>query len=455
MTKQEIINKIKLMPHRKEYEALFTTNIFGEVVQRRNRDVELGENGNFTIVEYHQLNDENDFLDSILPANDNFSKILAKSNTPQNTKGKLGNSIFKFEQKAGIDSKMGNWAGRKYFGEDSGNKTLSIKYLSCSAYDTNYNLTFEVSQTNLKKFDATIYVEEMNATNESAVPKTKAKLSLKQKTNITVSFSKNKEFDHYYWQSGLSYRATITCDGISAETEEFTMKCASAKKGCNLNEPKAVISKKLTFTEEQKAKFVATIYGEASTAENQFEPFCWVYFNLVSRQGFEKGMSNSYAYKDENYLYKDAIKNYTTGKIPSVNKIKKILESKLLVNKPLNPYPGWEGQGYYGDMNIRAPKTSYRRVWAYASQYFHLQNQCKVKAVLVKEYKFRKPNSDGKIVDKTGYIYNFNEIEKYFKNHPKDLPDFELGQCKYDKLSPTQKNKIPAVYIIEECQTNK
>ncbi|MBS1571445.1 MAG: hypothetical protein JST62_03480 [Bacteroidetes bacterium] len=114
MTKQEIIAKIKTKPHLQEFEALFTTNIFGEVAQRRNRDVELGENGNFTIVEYHQLNDENDFLDSILPTNDNFSKILAKSNTPQNTKGKLGNSIFKFEQEAGIDSKLGNWSGRKY-----------------------------------------------------------------------------------------------------------------------------------------------------------------------------------------------------------------------------------------------------------------------------------------------------------------------------------------------------
>ncbi|WP_395043100.1 hypothetical protein [Flavobacterium sp.] len=60
-------------------------------------------------------------------------------------------------------------------------------------------------------------------------------------------------------------------------------------------------------------------------------------------------------------------------------------------------------------MNIRAPKTSSRRVWAYASQYFHLQNQCKVKNVLVKEFKAEFKNSNG-IRDITGYIYNFNEI---------------------------------------------
>lgn len=70
---------------------------------------------------------------------------------------------------------------------------------------------------------------------------------------------------------------------------------------------------------------------------------------------------------------------------------------------------------------------------------------------MVKEYKAEGP--DG--TDITGYIYNFTEIEKYFNSHPKDLPENEIGQCKNDKLSPTQKNAIPAVYKIEYCQTNK
>ena len=114
--------------------------------------------------------------------------------------------------------------------DDDKLKTLSIKFISCISDDKNYNLSFEVYQSGLKKFDATIYVEEMNATNETAVPKTKVKLSSKQKTNIVVSFSKTKEFDHYYWQSGFGYQATITCDGVSAETDEFKLKCASAEK---------------------------------------------------------------------------------------------------------------------------------------------------------------------------------------------------------------------------------
>lgn len=333
---------------------------------------------------------------------------------------------------------------------------LTIKYLACSLDDKNFNLTFEVSAKNLKSNKAKIYVGESEVFgNEIAVPLKSIEINANGKKKIMVSFSKDKEFSATWFEGDFEYIAEISCDGLSAATLEFKLKCDKAKnKVCNLTEPKAVYSIKLTLTEEQKSKFIATIYGEASTAENQFEPFCWVYFNLVSSQGFEKGMNNSYAYKDKNYLYKDALKNYTTGKIPSVNKIKEIVENKILADKPLNPYPEWEGQGYYGDMNIRVPKPSYRRVWAYASQYFHLQNKCKVKEVLVKEFKAIKNTSKGP-VDITGYIYNFTEIEKYFKSHPKDLPDYELGECKYDKLSPTQINSIPAIHKVESCQTNK
>lgn len=344
------------------------------------------------------------------------------------------------------------------------NKSLSIKFVSCSTDDKNFNLTFEVSATKLKKLDATVFVQEMNYTNEEAV-QTKFKLSSKQKQNVTVSFLKTKEetFDNYFWQDGFIYQATISCDGLSTESPEFKLKCVGAKKdGCTLIEPRAVFSQKLTLTEEQKSKFIATIYAETWGAKNQFEPFSWVYFNLVSgRQGFEKGISNSSAYSDKTYQYKEGLEIiYATGKIKNedkiqqINKIKEIVENKILVDKPLNPYPGWEGQGYYGDMNIRAPKTGSRRVWAYASQYFHLQNQCKVKSILVKEFKADFKNSKG-IRDITGYIYNFNEIEKYFKKNPKNLPEYEIGQCKYDKLSPTQINAIPAVHNVEYCKTNK
>lgn len=104
-------------------------------------------------------------------------------------------------------------------------KSLSIKFVSCSSDDENFNLTFEVSATNLKSNKAKIFVEEMNASNETAIPKTNVEINANGKKNITVSFSKDKEFDKYIWQDGFVYQATITCDGESAETEEFELKC--------------------------------------------------------------------------------------------------------------------------------------------------------------------------------------------------------------------------------------
>ena len=340
--------------------------------------------------------------------------------------------------------------------EKKNNKTLSIKFISCSVDEKNFNLTFEVSATNLKSKKAKIYVGENDISDsEEAVPTTDIEINANGMVNTTVSFSKDKEFSKSWFEGDFEYIAEITCDGITNQSTEFRLKCLNKKeKGCSLIEPKAIYSKKLTLTEEQKSKFISTIYAETWGAKNQFEPFCWIYFNLVSRQGFEKGLSNSSAFNDKSFQYKDGLKYYISGKNQDLNKIKEIIENKILVEKPLNPYPSWEGQGYYGDMNIRAPKTGSRRVWAYASQYFHLQNQCKVKTVLVKEFKATRTNSKG-VTDITGYIYNFNDIEKYFKNHPDDLPEYEIGQCKNDKLSPTQINAIPAVYLIENCQTNK
>ena len=51
---------------------------------------------------------------------------------------KIGNSIFRFEQEAGIDSKLGNWGGRKFFGEgedgngedDGGGISFSCEWFS-------------------------------------------------------------------------------------------------------------------------------------------------------------------------------------------------------------------------------------------------------------------------------------------------------------------------------------
>ena len=72
MTDQEIYDAIKKNPKMSLHEELFTQNIFGETVARSGREMII-ENG---MVQVIQTADEvDDLLDSIMPANDNFSKI--------------------------------------------------------------------------------------------------------------------------------------------------------------------------------------------------------------------------------------------------------------------------------------------------------------------------------------------------------------------------------------------
>ena len=84
MTKQEIINKIKLMPHTKEYEALFTTNIFGEIVQKNGTDINVDVNGDIYVI---NTGETDNFLDSIQPTNNGFSEMHQNSKIKTIPKG--------------------------------------------------------------------------------------------------------------------------------------------------------------------------------------------------------------------------------------------------------------------------------------------------------------------------------------------------------------------------------
>ncbi|MFC6096703.1 hypothetical protein ACFPVY_08585 [Flavobacterium qiangtangense] len=107
-------------------------------------------------------------------------------------------------------------------------EALSIKYISSTADEESIYLNFEITAKKLTKLDAVIFVQEMNATNEEAINK-KVKLQNTSSQRIKVSFLKEKTFDRYSWQDGFAYQATITCDGLSAQTDEFTLKFEKEK----------------------------------------------------------------------------------------------------------------------------------------------------------------------------------------------------------------------------------
>ncbi len=121
-------------------------------------------------------------------------------------------------------------------------KPLTIIYKSSSIDDKNIYLTFEITTSVLKNTTGTILIQETNATDEIAV-NTKVKLLSNQKQQLKVSFDRKKQFDKYFWQNGFVYQATITCDGFSAQTDEFSLKFKKEEK------PKSICERDLTVEE--------------------------------------------------------------------------------------------------------------------------------------------------------------------------------------------------------------
>jgi predicted chitinase len=109
-------------------------------------------------------------------------------------------------------------------------KKLSIKYNSSTIEDEKIYLEFSIETPTIKSSTATIFVEEMNADNEIAVPKTIVTgLKSNSKQSFKVSFDKNKIFNRYTFQDNFSYQATVTIDGLSAKTDEFELKYEKKK----------------------------------------------------------------------------------------------------------------------------------------------------------------------------------------------------------------------------------
>lgn len=146
---------------------------------------------------------------------------------------------------------------------NSNKKNIAITYISSTVNEKFINLNFKISQTNLTKFNSKIFVQEMNAVNEYAVNQ-KVTLKNVKEQNITVSFDKNKEFDKYSWQEGFVYQASITCDGVSDETEEFKMKFTNDKQ-----ESKKTCYCDRDFTVEELKNIIISLRSSEKTGQKQ------------------------------------------------------------------------------------------------------------------------------------------------------------------------------------------
>lgn len=238
---------------------------------------------------------------------------------------------------------------------------------------------------------------------------------------------------------------------------------------------------------EEKAKFMATVLVESSNGKKNLWDIAYIYLNIVGTYGIG-GLTKSSAYSEKGFVYMSHLYHLGFGKenkdktagddntwpyrkitvekqsveyanFEQVKGFKKFCEENIFITNPISFYKDWEGQGYYGDMNIRMHDD--RKIWAMASQYFHLQKQCKVTEKLVvalfDQSAINKNKDGGKARDSTTYIYHSKKILAHFKKFPSDLPNFKNGDHKVSKTvlkitKDSPANEIPPVYILEDLK---
>lgn len=127
---------------------------------------------------------------------------------------------------------------------------------------------------------------------------------------------------------------------------------------------------------------MATVLVESSNGKEDLWHISYIYLNLINLHGFENGLRKSSAYIEKGFVYMSHLyhlgfgkenKNETAGdentrpyrsktveqqskgyaSFNQVQGFKKFCKEKIFINNPISLYKDWEGQGYYGDMNIR------------------------------------------------------------------------------------------------------
>ncbi len=331
--------------------------------------------------------------------------------------------------------------------KDTPKKSFEITYISSKEDKEYYYLLYKIIASQLKKDTAYIFLKEINRVLSDTLitPNRTITISPNGISNYTMKLNKNaiKNLSSVLEYDGFEFKAFITCDGISAETQEF--KLGSEKKNenkseetSNLVEPKKEKEKQLSLTEKQKAQFISVALGETHNGDVALWNITWVYFNLVSDLGFEKGMKRSSFYNNKPETYKifmyylghgDEYKDvkmanntkisdwiltdyFKNGIQKKIDLFKQYLENDIFIEEPINLFPNWYGQGYWKDLNLIGEKDNTK--WYQARVYYWLQIERKVKN------RYIKILEDG---FNTSFIFDEDNIIKYFKENPEKLPE--------------------------------
>lgn len=121
------------------------------------------------------------------------------------------------------------------FGENSifhpnfDKKDLKIRYLRCEKDDTFTYLHFEITARNLSSEKATLIVVESEVFRDEKIISQFITISRNGTKYFQVKFSE-KKLSKTIFEGDFEFKATIICDGLSATTGEFKIKCSTKKK---------------------------------------------------------------------------------------------------------------------------------------------------------------------------------------------------------------------------------
>ena len=385
-----------------------------------------------------------------------------------------------------IESKYYNYIfedieGKVYeldFKLDRDKRKQGAKKLRFTTEDKHIYLTFKVSKG--------------NKTSEDEDGTIRAKIHYKngEMEEKEIDTAYGKTFDLYVEVDKLAYIQFFADDDFYFFNGNVSnVFCGQLVYDCQKPLRKEAVPSIAYLSKEQKAKFMAAVLVETGNGENELLDIAYIYLNLVNKYGFEDGMRKSSAYENswvyDCHLRHLIVYHFEDKKYKAFNDWEKILygittlddkvnefkkqdtvknfikfcEEKIFIPSPISLYKDWEGQGNFEDMNLRMhnDKKYKREKWALASQYFHLQNQCKVKEKLVVEL-FVKPENllaKAEIMkdkhDGTSYLFDEKKIENYFKKHPDKLPNYADGDEVFSDTGKiikekSPKNAIPPVY---------
>lgn len=208
---------------------------------------------------------------------------------------------------------------------------------------------------------------------------------------------------------------------------------------------------KLSFTNKDKISITATVMGETNHGAlslDQQKAVAWVYYNRIGRDGsVKKGLNGSYAYNrpgksdlptlwvmtwmvalgDNAYSSQGSEGEYgtkTVGQLAQNSAVSPLVEKAKILKSALdedfkdpqrnNPYPGFTGQGYWGDLNREDG------VWKMARAYYWLQEEGKVSGKFASTLVVKLKTEGAERT--TTFIFKEKELQKYFKEHPDQLP---------------------------------